>query len=344
MFQWKLVFAFIFVLVCKIPVMAGGFRVGTGGDIVFCAPFEETSFKGYYLLDYLLTYNHTTANADVIGGDQTLEVITKALENKIPELGRSLRKFVTAMQGQIFIAPDYTKNYIWIPQRMGLNDLTDEFLFEKLPKNCYKPGHPDQVQIIQAVIREERPHSVILRYDELQLKELRRQSELQFSFMMVHEWLWHYSANAGIVRDANRYLHSNIFFEQTSGAAELSLRNIGVDIDRPPIKPALETVEYVIRDCDNLPEIEVKLSREVGVQIKFVNYGECAFYFSDFIGIERDIPAFSERMIINNVPVEAVVRNYMFYTSGWVELIRSTRRGPGIRVPFKKKAIHIVMD
>jgi hypothetical protein len=70
------------------------------------------------------------------------------------------------------------------------------------------------VTLSQVVVREPRPPLTIYNYDKALLEKL-KVSKMQYSFMLVHEWLWDYLDNAPAIRDTNGYLHSEEFFQST---------------------------------------------------------------------------------------------------------------------------------
>ncbi|MCB0367559.1 MAG: hypothetical protein H6624_12705 [Bdellovibrionaceae bacterium] len=69
---------------------------------------------------------------------------------------------------------------------------------------------------------------------------LREDQPQQYSFLMIHEWLWDRvcrqeiggiwqtdSCDVHIVRDVNRYFHSQDFFEASSGEVKKHLHRLG---------------------------------------------------------------------------------------------------------------------
>lgn len=250
-----------------------GGTVGNGGDIIQCRPEPGARFVGYYVLDYLLAATATAACDQDLTQGSPLNSIGAKLSSISSKLGKEFEFYRRDMDAQLFKSADFTRSQVWVPQRLGLSSLGDEFLFQKLPSNCYQPGAPDQLQVIQAVIREERPDSTIYRYDELQVKELQRQSPFQFSMLAVHEWLWNYAGTANIVRDANNYLHSQEFQNDTAITALTKLKNMGVDVGRegPKPTPPTHTLRVTTTDPSTIKPIHLKASPETGLILEFYN-------------------------------------------------------------------------
>ena len=259
---------------------AGGL-VGNGGDILICRPSALNPFNGYYLLDYVATYDYATGNSDVIPAeDVPFQKILAALKEKLPPLGFDLASYALDADQQIGRSADFTRTHIWMPERLGLTDLQDEYLFSKIPVNCYTDDTSMKPFLVQAVFREERPVSTVYHYDSLQVAELHRQSELQYSFLLLHEWLWYYSANANIVRDLNRYLHSSKFLNATASEAKLVLLNLGMNLSRPP---TLLTKTIDITSCDprTLPLVGVSVPVGIETIVQFNNFTNCGFSVFD---------------------------------------------------------------
>lgn len=256
---------------------AGGSVVGNGGDILRCKPDSSSPFNGYFLLDYVATFDHSSNNSDIILDDpRPLQTVARVLQQKVPKLGSALQSFILDLEAQYLGKPDYLRQHIWIGQRLGLGELSDEYLVQKIPENCYMNFEKRQLDLTQAVVREERPTATLYRYDELQVRELKRQSELQFSFLIVHEWLWYYSPNANVVRDVNRFLHSKDFQAKSAVEVFRILQNLGMDVDR---QPPLKTFDVTLDQCDPrlLTPVEIHAPKGNAVNIQFHNTTECGF-------------------------------------------------------------------
>lgn len=208
---------------------AGGI-VGNGGDLVDCRPEAGSKFAGKYVLDYLAGYNPAEALIDT--DPNPLSTIRAKLyefhrSREFEGLAMRLDGFVERLQSQRTGVPNYLSEYVWIPQPYGLVDLEDEQLSQRIPANCYSRDG-NRVALVQAVIRETRG-SVLFRYDSRELMALRRASPLQFSFLLIHEWLRDTYQDATVIRDLNRLLHSRAFHSANLSQAKrmvLSLTNM----------------------------------------------------------------------------------------------------------------------
>jgi hypothetical protein len=64
------------------------------------------------------------------------------------------------------------------------------------------------IDVMQTVIRTERPDATIYEFDPKILSEFIEFEPLQYPFLLVHEWLWDLTQDVQIIRDINRFLHS----------------------------------------------------------------------------------------------------------------------------------------
>lgn len=63
---------------------------------------------------------------------------------------------------------------------------------------------------VQAIIRHINKTSVIYEYNTELISQLREYSASQYSYLLVHEWLWDYSSDPVKVRKANNLIHQAI--------------------------------------------------------------------------------------------------------------------------------------
>jgi hypothetical protein len=204
---------------------ASGTVVGNGGDTIDCQASPENALEGTYVLDYVLTYNFSNSNSDVVS-QRSFEDLVAELEAKDTNLGASLRLFANEIENT-----DPTRHYLWRKLPLGLQDLKDESITEIIPKNCmnYSQGNSQSVNIRQIIIREKRPNITIFNYDFIQFQKI-SQNETQKSFILIHEWLWNIVTNAKDNRVINRYLHSQSFQEDSSERVLYTLRKLGANI------------------------------------------------------------------------------------------------------------------
>jgi hypothetical protein len=256
-----LVFAGTLLTPAKADDLGG--EVENGGDSVFCNVGGENNLVGYFSLDYLLTYRLRNNNADVV--DRSWEAsqarISGLLREKFPALGHSFDEFVS-----LVFSTDTAKERLWNEASFGLEDISDERILRKLPPNCLRRNSAGTPEVLQSVIRVSRPESTVFEYDYEILEELQRNAPLQFSFLMVHEWLWDFTSDVNIIRDVNRLIHSNQLEQfRTSDEAMTAFENLGISLLRPkalpiclrsdPIKAEIERLS--LKSCENIINVAV---------------------------------------------------------------------------------------
>jgi hypothetical protein len=224
--------------------LAGPGIVGNGGDAVLCRDANGSPFKGYYSLDYLLTFDTRTDNRDVTPAftwEESRDRIQALLDAKHPDLAYSFRSFVADMDNSF----DYSRHRIWHEAGFGLVDVKDERIIRKLPANCYDLRADGSIQITQAVIQEQRPDLFVFDFDPAVYDEFKRLAPLQFSFLMVHEWLWEWTDDVHVVRDANRFLHSATAGGLNADAFSQALKAMGLKMRPAAYKPICDRPETV---------------------------------------------------------------------------------------------------
>lgn len=248
---------------------AGG-EIGNGGDSVFCRADTKSPFSGYYSLDFLLTLK--SDSADVIGvksWSQSRARLETLLAKKFPDLAVSFADFAARIPQEDTIPSQdqYIHRRIWDEAPYGLVDISDERMIRKLPENCYQLVSAAQIQLIQTVIRRKKSDVTIYDYDpDIMLKELKEKAPLQFSYLMVHEWLWDLTDDVDVIRRANRFLHSKIADQLPPDQFLQSVENIGISFRArtivpvcertPEIRKALETVFR--QPCDKITDFDPK--------------------------------------------------------------------------------------
>lgn len=207
---------------------ASGGAVGNGGDILTCVPSSQNGFAGNYTLDFVASYDGTTKL--IADEPNPLRTIWTSLYEKGKQspdfkyLAQSLLSFFHSAQGQLFKSPDYLDTYIWLPQPFGLVDLQDEDLIQIIPENCQIVSNGRlKPNLKQAVIREDKSDTVILRHDPAALRSL---SPLQFSHLIVHEWLRSSFKQTRDLREVNKLFHSRQFTVASARDASAMLQNI----------------------------------------------------------------------------------------------------------------------
>jgi Leucine-rich repeat (LRR) protein len=210
-----------------------GGEVGNGGDSVYCSVGGDNNLVGYFSLDYLLTYRVSNNNSDVI--DRTWEEsrarISRLLAAKHSALGRSFDRFVSLLYNT-----DPLKSNLWNEASFGLEDISDERMLRKLPPNCVRRNDRGTPEVLQAVVRVAHDESTVYEYDYDILENLQSNAGLQYSFLIVHEWLWDFTGDVHVIREVNRLLHSS----QLEGFADsdstiAAIENLGISFHRPLI-------------------------------------------------------------------------------------------------------------
>jgi len=219
-------FFFLAILLSSSFTFAGGVYVGNGGDAVYCTPplhNGEPPFGGHYALDYMMTLNadNSDAAAPVQSWEESRDRIRGLLAKGYPSLLESFDRFLADLKN----SDDWTRPRIWLPAPHGLIDIQDEEIRRKVPQNCGTSGNG--ISVIQTVVRNKQPNIIRYEYDSTILAKLHEQP-LQFSFLMVHEWLWDHADSPQIIRWANQFLHSKKAETLSAEAFRLSLKNIGI--------------------------------------------------------------------------------------------------------------------
>lgn len=247
----KILISFIFLF--TIQVFATGGDVGNGGDILTCTKSTENIFEGSYVLDYVASYESWTPL--ISNEDNPLQTIWESLyeKSKVSEnfqwMATSLLAFAQSARGQLYRGPDYKNEFIWMSQPFGLIDLKDENLVQIIPKNCMLLQNGVMIpNLVQAVIQENKPTSLILRYDGAAIKQL---SPMQFSYLIIHEWLRSTLTNTAELRDVNKLFHSKEFITATAQDGIMMIKNLtGKEAVYAPFKR-------------NIPPIKIQFANDI---------------------------------------------------------------------------------
>lgn len=209
-----------------------GGTVGNGGDGLECRPSPDNDLNGFYSLDYILTRaaaHGADGAAPVDSWKSSSERILRLLRIKVPTLASSFEDFK-----KLVFNTSYQYTRIWEPTPFGLKSLDDERIVSQLPANCLDAnGH---ALILQTVVRQyesfsgTKPGVYIYKYDPELVAKLDRQSPLQLSHLMVHEWLWDLSLNVDRNRRVNKFFHSTEFESMPPEEVIATLRGMGLEI------------------------------------------------------------------------------------------------------------------
>jgi hypothetical protein len=215
-------------------VSSGGGIVGNGGDSVRCVPSPDNFLEGYYNLDYVLTlanFKDDDQLVPVISWQDSKQRLAALIHEKIPELELSFSNFVESLAGVDKTAP--TSHREWIPVQGGLVTLRDEGNTSRVPRNCWRGSFLNdmgELFLIQTVVRREKPEAIEYWYRDFITQKFLAKNPSQFSFLVIHEWLWDFTLNAEVNRRVNRFFHSSDFETMTSAQVHSRLQQIGLQL------------------------------------------------------------------------------------------------------------------
>jgi hypothetical protein len=260
-------------LLVLVSLAYGGSERGSGrkgGDSVYCRPTPASGFAGYYSLDYALALNWGTDIVDVRSWQESSARILKVLGRLSPYLQESFKSFLAFQQGGL-LSPRS-----WEQATHGLVDIEDEQLLRRVPPNCVDrtSGRP---QLIQAIIRIDRPSQIQYLYDPKILGELGK-NPLQYSFLMVHEWLWDHVDDVEALRKVNYILHSRQgeTMEPDEFYRFLKQAGFGPSLEFVPVCTRSESMRRALESitgltCDAIKQIPGDRSYPVNLQNKGLN-------------------------------------------------------------------------
>jgi len=203
----KLFWCLILVFAAQ-ATRAGGLEVNNGGDSVWCKKSSENSLYGFYTLDYLLEMdsNQKENMVPVDAWSESFQRIYNQIVKYDPYMAKSFLSFSEALSNN-------SLNISWSAQRDRLVDIKDEEFLRILPANCIlKLNGQSVAQIHQTVIRKSNffdSSRLVFEYDPIILNQQRELRPLQYSFLIIHEWLWSFTSDVDSIRIFNRYLHSS---------------------------------------------------------------------------------------------------------------------------------------
>jgi hypothetical protein len=207
----------------------GQVEVGNGGDTVRCRGSQTNNLNGLYVYDYLATYNPQTGNSDITQANDPTRRIYNIFRNKIPVLEASLRDFLDDFNHQILQTPHSQRRNVWRASIMQRFVVDDEHIVNGIPENCRQENDLRTFEFNQTVYRMQMPENKLFLYDLDLMTELSK-NPLQYSFMIIHEWLWDYCENAAIIREVNRFLHTADIENFTDIELQQELRSRGMQL------------------------------------------------------------------------------------------------------------------
>ena len=247
-------------------VLAQGSTVGKGGDTIKCDPSSLNDFSGHYTLDYLLESNS--------GAYQTAPNLNfEILKNKLtryfganhPELAKSLDNY-----SQSLFKKDASLGRIWTKTETKLFDIKDEEIIKRIPENCLElEAGKFVLKLQQTVIRQSFKDFIEYNYDESILLEQRKNNPLQYSFFLVHEWLWDFTRNIEAVRKLNWILHSSKLEAVSADEFRIYLERINFGIlDLPVCERGVSIRSAFNKACGSVSKQDLLLVNELNLNVE----------------------------------------------------------------------------
>lgn len=187
-------------------VDGGGSLIGNGGDTLLCEASSNNHFQGHYTLDYLLKYRSEEPLAPWSGTlAGTVHTLRNYFSSTYPEMLPIFNDFMEGLRSE-----NSNASRRWIESRSTLQDVKDEEIVNLLPSNCLRSNAEGKREpnLFQTVIRKASMDPIEYHYDRSILDMQEQQNPLQYSFFIIHEWLWDITQDVEVVRKMNWLLHS----------------------------------------------------------------------------------------------------------------------------------------
>lgn len=208
-----IIFLFSFNYFNTIAAKEGG-EVGNGGQGVYCQFTNDHSPKLYFL-DYALMKN--TQLFELKSYESSTLFMTEFIEHlkqTLPSLYYSFKTFLSIyQQGHGLFTPD--QYIIW--NSSSPQEIQETNLRGQLPNECFLEDKIFTIfkRYIDLSQYPETP-SVITFYKDLTLIEKLAQNKEQFSWGIIHEWLWDFVDTRHMILYLNAFFHSSTFFNSSS--------------------------------------------------------------------------------------------------------------------------------
>jgi hypothetical protein len=198
--------------------------IGNGGDVAYCKNSETNKFTDFYAVDFLVTYDSANPMTEATDWKASQVRILKQLKRLNTQLHESFKNYLKDLDKK----PSENSKRLWQPSSFGLSTLSDEALIGNLPENCKHEDSNGKTRLLQTVIRSipkadelsvstkvsidpadpAAPAMVKYDYNKSMMEWLKSQRPVQYSFMIVHEWLWDFTKDINSVRTLNALIHS----------------------------------------------------------------------------------------------------------------------------------------
>lgn len=203
-----------------------------GGDVIFCRTSSENGFHGDYALDFVLTHDNAR-HPNFETADEYLDRVESILAEKLPALGISFSQF-----RRTIMINDNANARVWLPtNQVQLSELHSDrgSNFFDPPANCKdETGRYLVKQLIRReVLQVENfgKRKIFYHYDAMTLESLKQFRPLQFSYMMVHEWLWDFVRHEWINRKINHLLQTDALQNLNIKQLLRFLASMGISVD-----------------------------------------------------------------------------------------------------------------
>lgn len=211
----KIFFMVTILMIFSHTGFAGG-SVENGGDMYRCSTSRLTpiSMPGdqylYFTYDYVEGLASDSPKSSYIENNLTWFEYEKRLLGILGlvagDLYPSFLDFSKSID-RISLSQSEIRNRRWIPNSsiLGWTFYGNQRL---LPEECIE--QENFFSVTRSVLRVEKSKNkkIEYRYDPVVMANIKSYMPLQFSMLMVHEWLWDHSKNGIKNRAANRFLHS----------------------------------------------------------------------------------------------------------------------------------------
>ena len=222
-------------LFSQLALAEGGIASG-GGNGILC---DDGLMYSY---DYILTMRSPHAinpafEERTIEHKEILQTIQAKLATKNPAMAASLQDFIDSINRPTYVG---NSKRAWF-SGAEFPRMNDESRLEEIPESCviYNRHSPTalrevyRTRVHQAVIRTENNRGMIqYNVDTNIVNQLRNNSELQLSFLYIHEWLRDYTQDSSIILGVTHRLHSPDWYDLRPAQFSSMMRSLNFSASR----------------------------------------------------------------------------------------------------------------
>ncbi len=260
----------------------GGSLVGNGGDTIFCTPSALNDFDGYYTLDFLLEYR--TANPNLVEPTSLSDTINRLREifgRRYPEILPLFFDFMNHVRKD-----EVGTSRRWLESSSSLVDIKDENIINQIPLNCSMIKNGERKPMLyQTVIRKGffDPIQYFFSAEILNLQE--QKNPLQYSFFMVHEWLWDLTRNVEVIRKLNWLFHSRSLPELSRDDLKTQFAHLGLfQVKLPLCERSLVVKKLFPKPCEQMELADLRVLNSIEMSSLPENF---LFRIGDFYGFSK---------------------------------------------------------